>query len=89
MISGRIRPAIALLSTVFLLSPFHVLAGRNDKGNDQGKKHFKLGLVYEQNKQWDKAAQEFTLRRGRSPHLNHPRKLGNMMSHEPELPSLP
>ncbi|HEY6333136.1 MAG TPA: secretin N-terminal domain-containing protein [Blastocatellia bacterium] len=67
MIPGRLRPTIALVLVLFLVSPVSAFADKKDKSNDQGKKHFKVGLSYEQNKQWDKAAQEFTLAAAENP----------------------
>jgi general secretion pathway protein D len=64
---GRIRPIIVVGLVILIVSPFSAFADKRDKGNDKGKKHFKLGLSYEQNKQWDKAAQEFTLASAESP----------------------
>jgi Flp pilus assembly secretin CpaC len=64
---GRIRPIIVVGLVILIVSPLSALADKGDKGNDKGKKHFKLGLIFEQNKQWDKAAQEFTLASAESP----------------------
>ena len=64
---GRIRPIIVVGLVILIVSPFSAFADKRHKGNDKGKKHFKLGLSYEQNKQWDKAAQEFTLASAESP----------------------
>ncbi|HEY6332636.1 MAG TPA: hypothetical protein VI756_25155, partial [Blastocatellia bacterium] len=52
---------------LLIVSPLSAFADKKDKDNDKGKKHFKLGMIYEANKQWDKAAQEFTLAQAEAP----------------------
>jgi general secretion pathway protein D len=65
--TGRVRRIIAVGLVLLIVSPLSAFADKKDKGNDKGKKHFKLGVAYEQNKQWDKAAQEFTLASAEAP----------------------
>jgi general secretion pathway protein D len=50
----KMRQVIALVVTLMLAAPLGVFA-------TDGKKHFNSGLKYEENRQWDKAAQEFAL----------------------------
>jgi general secretion pathway protein D len=50
----RIQQVIALAVALTLAAPIAGFAA-------DGKKHFKEGLKYEENRQWDKAAQEFAL----------------------------
>ena len=50
----KIRQTIALAVALTLAAPIAAFAA-------DGKKHFKEGLKYEENRQWDKAAQEFAL----------------------------
>lgn len=50
----EIRRALALLLALAMIAPVAVLAA-------DGKKHFKEGLRYEENRQWDKAAEKFAL----------------------------
>ena len=50
----RIQQMIALAVALTLAAPIAAFAA-------DGKKHFKEGLKYEENRQWDKAAQEFAL----------------------------
>lgn len=50
----RIQQVIALAVALTLAAPIAAFAA-------DGKKHFKEGLKYEENRQWDKAAQEFAL----------------------------
>lgn len=50
----RIQQVIALAVALMLAAPIAAFAA-------DGKKHFKEGLKYEENRQWDKAAQEFAL----------------------------
>jgi general secretion pathway protein D len=49
----KIRQAMALALALTLVAPVSVLA--------DGKKHFKQGVKYEENRQWDKAAEQFAL----------------------------
>ena len=65
--NGRIRRIIAAGLILLIVCPLSAFADKKDKDNDKGKKHFKLGLIYEQNKQWDKAAQEYTLASAEAP----------------------
>src|SRR5262249_20803093 len=58
--SYRVRPALAAALVLLIAMPSAMLAA-------DGKKHFKQGLKYEVNKQWDKAAQEFALANGEAP----------------------
>lgn len=50
----RIQQVIALAVALALAAPIAAFAA-------DGKKHFKEGLKFEENRQWDKAAQEFAL----------------------------
>jgi general secretion pathway protein D len=50
----RIQQALALAVALTLAVPLMAFAA-------DGKKHFKEGMKYEENRQWDKAAQEFAL----------------------------
>ena len=50
----RIQQVIALAVALTLAAPIAALAA-------DGKKHFKEGLKYEENRQWDQAAREFAL----------------------------
>ncbi|HSB09667.1 MAG TPA: secretin N-terminal domain-containing protein [Blastocatellia bacterium] len=50
----RIQQALALAVALTMALPIVAFAA-------DGKKHFKDGLKYEENRQWDKAAQEFAL----------------------------
>jgi general secretion pathway protein D len=52
--------AIALTVALMLAVPIAALAA-------DGKKHFNAGLKYEENRQWDKAAQEFALAAAEKP----------------------
>jgi general secretion pathway protein D len=52
--SLRIQQVLALAVALTLAAPIAGFAA-------DGKKHFKDGLKYEENRQWDKAAQEFAL----------------------------
>src|SRR5215467_1368986 len=56
----RFRPAVAITIVLLIAMPTAIFAA-------DGKKHFKQGLKYEVNKQWDKAAQEFALANGEAP----------------------
>ena len=49
-----IRRALALVLAVAMIAPVAAFAA-------DGKKHFKEGLRYEENRQWDKAAEKFAL----------------------------
>ncbi|HKP85255.1 MAG TPA: secretin N-terminal domain-containing protein [Blastocatellia bacterium] len=51
---GRIRQAVALALMLIMIAPVAAMAS-------DGKKHFKQGLKYEDNQQWDKAAEQFAL----------------------------
>ncbi len=50
----KIQQAIALAIVLAMIAPVGVLA-------KDGKKHFKEGMKYEENRQWDKAAEQFAL----------------------------
>jgi general secretion pathway protein D len=50
----KMRQVIALAVTLMLAAPLGAFAA-------DGKKHFNSGLKFEENRQWDKAAQEFAL----------------------------
>ena len=50
----KIQQAIALAVVLAMVAPVGVLA-------KDGKKHFKEGMKYEENRQWDKAAEQFAL----------------------------
>ena len=50
----KMRQVIALTVTLMMAAPLGVFAS-------DGKKHFSNGLKFEENRQWDKAAQEFAL----------------------------
>ncbi|HTG16792.1 MAG TPA: secretin N-terminal domain-containing protein, partial [Blastocatellia bacterium] len=50
----RVQQSIALALALFLCAPVVAFAA-------DGKKHFKEGLKYEENRQWDKAATQFAL----------------------------
>ena len=52
--SLKIHQAIALTVALMLAAPLGAFAA-------DGKKHFNNGLKFEENRQWDKAAQEFAL----------------------------
>lgn len=52
--SLKIQQAIALTVALMLAAPLGAFAA-------DGKKHFNNGLKFEENRQWDKAAQEFAL----------------------------
>lgn len=56
----RMQQAIALAMAIMLAAPIAAFA-------TDGKKHFKEGLKYEENRQWDKAAQEFALAAAEKP----------------------
>ena len=56
----RIQQAMALALALALALPLVAFAA-------DGKKHFKEGLKYEENRQWDKAAQEFALAAAEKP----------------------
>src|SRR5262249_8852792 len=58
--SYRVRPALAAALVLLIAMPSVMFAA-------DGKKHFKQGLKYEVNKQWDKAAQEFALANAEAP----------------------
>jgi general secretion pathway protein D len=60
-ISGILRYTTSLLLIICLFAPIVALAG-----ND-GKKHFKAGMKFEDAEQWDKAAEEFVLAVADSP----------------------
>ncbi|HYP27139.1 MAG TPA: secretin N-terminal domain-containing protein [Blastocatellia bacterium] len=49
----RVRRALALVLAMAMIAPVTALA--------DAKKHFKEGLRYEENRQWDKAAEKFAL----------------------------
>src|SRR5215510_11382076 len=51
---GKVRQVVALALMLMLIAPVGALAS-------DGKKHFKQGLKYEENQQWDKAAEQFAL----------------------------
>ncbi|HYL97946.1 MAG TPA: secretin N-terminal domain-containing protein, partial [Blastocatellia bacterium] len=57
----KARQALVIFSCLLLLVPAATYAGGN------GKKHFKLGMQYEMNKQWDKAAEQYALAAAESP----------------------
>ena len=57
--SLRIRQVIALAVALTLAAPIAAFA--------DGKKHFREGLKYEENRQWDQAAREFALAVSESP----------------------
>src|SRR3977135_3143431 len=52
--SLKLQQAIALTVALMLAAPLGAFAA-------DGKKHFNNGLKFEENRQWDKAAQEFAL----------------------------
>jgi hypothetical protein len=52
--SLRIQQVIALAIALTLAAPIAAIAA-------DGKKHFKEGLKFEENRQWDQAAREFAL----------------------------
>jgi general secretion pathway protein D len=54
------KQAIALTVALMLAAPIAAFAA-------DGKKHFSAGLKYEENRQWDKAAQEFALAAAEKP----------------------
>src|SRR5215471_9652859 len=56
----RFRPAVAITIVLLIAMPTAIFAA-------DGKKHFKQGLKYEVNKQWDKAAQEYALANAEAP----------------------
>lgn len=56
----KIRQVMALALVLMLVAPVATLAG-------DGKKHFKQGLKYEENQQWDKAAEQFALAAAEKP----------------------
>ncbi|MEN3333547.1 MAG: ral secretion pathway protein [Blastocatellia bacterium] len=56
----KIQQAIALALALMLAVPIAALAS-------DGKKHFKLGMQFEENRQWDKAAMEFALAMAEKP----------------------
>src|SRR5215471_7451827 len=56
----RFRPVLAVSIVLLIAMPTAILAA-------DGKKHFKQGLKYEVNKQWDKAAQEYALANAEAP----------------------
>jgi len=58
--SYRMRPALAVALVMLIAMPAVMFAA-------DGKKHFKQGLKYEVNKQWDKAAQEYALANAEAP----------------------
>jgi general secretion pathway protein D len=58
--SYRVRPALAVTLVLLIAMPTVILAA-------DGKKHFKQGIKYEVNKQWDKAAQEYALANAEAP----------------------
>src|SRR5438128_8354140 len=51
----KIQQAMALVLALMLIAPVATLAGSD------GKKHFKQGMQFEENRQWDKAAEQFAL----------------------------
>ena len=56
----KIRQVVALALMLIMMAPVATLAG-------DGKKHFKQGLKYEENQQWDKAAEQFALAAAEKP----------------------
>jgi tetratricopeptide (TPR) repeat protein len=60
---GEMRRVVAIAVVFLIVSPFSAFADRKDKDNssNRAKKYFKLGMICEQNKQWDHAAEEFAL----------------------------
>lgn len=56
----KIQQAIALTVALMLAAPLGAFAA-------DGKKHFNNGLKFEENRQWDKAAQEFALAASEKP----------------------
>ncbi len=56
----KIRQVVALALMLMMITPVATLAG-------DGKKHFKQGLKYEENQQWDKAAEQFALAAAEKP----------------------
>src|ERR687896_231705 len=50
----KIQQAIVLAIALALVAPVGVFA-------KDGKKHFKEGMKYEENRQWDKAAEQYAL----------------------------
>ncbi|MEK6322175.1 MAG: secretin N-terminal domain-containing protein [Acidobacteriota bacterium] len=56
----RMQQAIALAVALMLAAPIAAFAA-------DGKKHFREGLKYEENRQWDKAAQSFALAAAEKP----------------------
>src|SRR6185369_7480913 len=56
----RIQQALAMALALTLAVPLVAFAA-------DGKKHFKEGMKYEENRQWDKAAQEFALAAAEKP----------------------
>ena len=50
----KLQQAIVLAVMLALVAPIGVLA-------KDGKKHFKEGMKYEENRQWDKAAEQYAL----------------------------
>jgi general secretion pathway protein D len=56
----RLRPALAVAIVLLIALPSVIFAA-------DGKKHFKQGLKYEVNKQWDKAAQEYAFASAEAP----------------------
>jgi general secretion pathway protein D len=61
--SGKMRRVVAIGVVFLIVSPLSVFGDKKDKDNSssRAKKYFKLGMIYEQNKQWDHAAEEFAL----------------------------
>src|SRR5207244_12291946 len=57
---SRTQQAIALAVTLMLAAPIAAFAA-------DGKKHFKDGMKYKENRQWYKAAQEFALAAAEKP----------------------
>ena len=51
----KIQQAMALVLALLLTAPVVTLAGSD------GKKHYKQGMQFEENQQWDKAAEQFAL----------------------------
>ncbi|HKS43065.1 MAG TPA: hypothetical protein VJX74_20800, partial [Blastocatellia bacterium] len=56
----KIRQVVALALMMMMIMPVATLAA-------DGKKHFKQGMKYEENQQWDKAAEQFALAAAEKP----------------------
>jgi len=50
----KIQQVVAMALMLILIAPVAAFAA-------DGKKHFKQGMKYEENQQWDKAAEQFAL----------------------------